>query len=38
MNTVNPVILLVDDSEDILDYLSQDLTGKYEVLHGDGRV
>ncbi|AXY74666.1 DNA-binding response regulator [Paraflavitalea soli] len=31
MNTANPVILLVDDSEEILDYLSQDLTGKYEV-------
>lgn len=29
--TVNPVILLVDDSEDILDYLSQALSGKYHV-------
>jgi two-component system, cell cycle response regulator len=31
MNTAKPVILLVDDSEDILDYLSQDLTSKYQV-------
>ena len=31
MNTAKPVILLVDDSEDILDYLSQDLNRKYHV-------
>lgn len=29
--TVRPVILLVDDSEELLDYLSQELSGKYQV-------
>lgn len=29
--TAKPVILLVDDSEDILDYLSQDFNKKYQV-------
>jgi len=31
MKTAKPMILLVDDSEDILDYLSQDLSNKYQV-------
>ena len=29
---MNPVILLVDDNEDILDFLSHDLCDKYQVL------
>ena len=30
---MNPVILLVDDNEEILDFLSSDLSDKYTVLH-----